>query len=115
MNTIYINIVFLMDKYTCLWLVSLSNAGRMEYNATHKVQCLLKLFLNFVLIRALVEKPVLQRFFNGNGRRNFKAIPGSSRFSSFTFTQSEANDSDFQNPSSLLNPLPFPPIYPVRL
>lgn len=52
-------------------------------------------------MRALVEKPVLQRFVNRNRRRNFKAIPGSSRFSSFTFTQNTASDSDVQNLQSI--------------
>lgn len=82
-------------------MLSLAKAGRMEYNATYKVQWLLKLFLCFVLIKALVEKPVLQRFVNRNRRRHFKAIPGSSRFSSFTFIENKASDSDVQNPQSI--------------
>ena len=61
----------------------------------------MKLFLCFVLIKALVEKPVLQRFVNRNRRRKFKAIPGSSRFSSITFIQNKASDSDVQNPKSI--------------
>ena len=34
---LFISILFLVDKYAYKGLLSLAKAGRMEYNATHKV------------------------------------------------------------------------------